>query len=339
MVSAVIGVIVLAKFKKLKSFIISIFKNHFGLLFSSLCLTAFAVSNIVTYGGLTLFTLPLPQAVLKAFSIFRASGRFGNMFVYLLLCFIVYAFTKIDKKYISQTILLIVILIQAFDISGALIEKHNYFYRKPIQTAQRVENRLKHEAWKPLIKKADSIMSLAISQNPLTWDLAVRAGQNGKKVNLMQTSRNDTDRHQVYANSATWEILNGVVDPTTIFVIDAPGIFFTDVVLEKANIYCLDGVYILLAKTFAESEKELLGTPLAQNTFTAKDLDGLPFENGVNTSEGVIVTRFSDELLAKLQGAKSIAANGQTATIEQVYMHDDDDASIYIKLADKTAAI
>ncbi|MEG0020128.1 MAG: DUF6311 domain-containing protein, partial [Oscillospiraceae bacterium] len=117
--SIVGAVLVVAKHRKL---IFSFAAQHFGLLFSAVCLTLFAVGDWVSYGGLKLFRFPLSQFLIdNVLSIFRANGRFGNFLYYLLFLFAIYMLVTLVNTKGACLILTAFLMLQLYDISGAVL--------------------------------------------------------------------------------------------------------------------------------------------------------------------------------------------------------------------------
>lgn len=90
-------------------------------------LTAFAVSNVVTYNGRELFTLPLPQWILKLCGIFRASSRLFYPVYYLLYFFLLFQWWDMTEKFKKKHIYMLVLFctcIQVFDLQYTIAQKH-----------------------------------------------------------------------------------------------------------------------------------------------------------------------------------------------------------------------
>lgn len=112
--------------------------NQYGIVFECLrrswpvCvmtvfLTLFAVSNVVTYNGRELFTIPLPQYILKLCGIFRASSRLFYPVYYLLYLFLLFQWWDMTvkyKKYHIYMIVLFCVYVQVFDLQYTIVKKH-----------------------------------------------------------------------------------------------------------------------------------------------------------------------------------------------------------------------
>ena len=106
-------------------------RSYIGLLlFCGFC-ALFAWSHVVSFGERELFTIPLPEAVQRVCSVFRASGRLFWP-VYELL-FLVASLTAIrlpgrfgrkPELPVGRAALLVLVLLQLLDLSPALRQKH-----------------------------------------------------------------------------------------------------------------------------------------------------------------------------------------------------------------------
>lgn len=88
--------------------------------------TVFAVSNTVCAFSYTLFTIPLPDAILSICSAFRASGRLFWSVNYMLVLAAVLGVFALAKRRprLGMAALVLLLLVQAVDLSPALLAKH-----------------------------------------------------------------------------------------------------------------------------------------------------------------------------------------------------------------------
>ena len=101
-------------------------KNHLGLLFVVLCLTVFAVSNVITANGTVLVRLPLPGFVVQLATTLRSSGRlFWPVYYLIFICCIaaLIRLTRHQKKWVQTAVIGALCLVQLVDLSPALLEK------------------------------------------------------------------------------------------------------------------------------------------------------------------------------------------------------------------------
>lgn len=107
-------------------------KSHAGLVFVCVCLTLFGISNVVTLGSSTLFTVPLPAPILIFCGIFRSSGRLIWPCNYLLTLGVVVFIGRRFTPNWRMVVLGVIVLVQLADISGAVQKKHDYFAGGPL---------------------------------------------------------------------------------------------------------------------------------------------------------------------------------------------------------------
>ncbi|MCI8483229.1 MAG: hypothetical protein HFH41_02680 [Lachnospiraceae bacterium] len=100
----------------------------------------FALSPVVTMGNRVLFTFPLPEKMIQYWSVFRSSGRFVWVVVYLLMLCSSIVLSKTFSRKMSVGILLVCIFIQVCDISPVLAEKNRTFDRRVIYENQFLKN-------------------------------------------------------------------------------------------------------------------------------------------------------------------------------------------------------
>lgn len=130
--------------------------NHAGLIIACAGCTVFAVSNVVTFGESTLFTLPLPQAVLNIFSAFRASGRMFWVVGYTLLLSIIVFISRRFKGRGAVVVLAALLIIQLADLSPALIHKAQYFRENSLNGDPSFET----AEWQTAVKNASEVKCL-----------------------------------------------------------------------------------------------------------------------------------------------------------------------------------
>lgn len=167
-------------FKRVGAFL----KGHVWLLLGCAALTVFAVSNVVTWGGATLFTLPLPGAIQRVCAIFRASGRLFWPCAYLLALSVVVWCARLLKKHYKLLAIALLLAVQLADISGVLVEKHNYFAAGPLVQ----EDEFTTEGWIFMAQNYDNVVCLG---NLFDYNLAaglIRYNPN-VQTNLVLTNR------------------------------------------------------------------------------------------------------------------------------------------------------
>ena len=340
MIAILVGIIILFVKKELFSNICKLFKEKFGIVITCFILTVFAISNNITFGGLTILSIPLPKTILNFASMFRSSGRFANLLVYLLILFAIYSISKIQKKYISIIILAIIFTIQLIDINNVLIQKHKYFYNKEQSGSQKIENRLNSDFWLSATKHADNILLLSQDVNPLIWDLAVISGEKDIKVNIGLIARSGGKEHQEFVATHYNNLFNGIVEDNTIYIIDAIQKYMHLVEDEKAKILLVDNVYVLISIKLYNAITPLVNVEeiFPNQLMAASHSDPEFYTNGVYENEGIIMVDKTDTLINKLNNAKTITCNNITVDIDKVVIENPNDSKMYIYIVQKDKA-
>ena len=211
-ISAVL--LIVKNFKEIFEFI----KNHFGIIFSTVCLTIFAIGNGVYYGGLLLFRYPLSdEFIAKYLNIFRGNGRFGWLLFYLLILLALYGISKyINSKKIAALILCIVCFVQIFDLSGVLLEKHNYFYNYSSENRQSGHLFAQHPFWEETVQKVDGVIEMQSEQGSMFGngliDIASMCGEYDKYINSTFAARTSVAKRNEVIEQQKVKIANGNID-------------------------------------------------------------------------------------------------------------------------------
>ena len=210
--------------------IIEFIKNHFGIIFSAFCLTVFAVGDVVTYGGLQIFRFPIPeQIIIKVFNIFRGNGRFGWMLFYLFVIFAIHSVYKnLPEKKSAAVCLLVLFMIQAFDLSGVLVEKHKYFYNYNSENKQNAKIVAQHPFWEQTVQQVDGVIEMQSEQGSMFGngliDIANLCGEYDKYINSTFAARTSVaDRNNVIEQQKAllakndWNNVLYIVEETKLF--------------------------------------------------------------------------------------------------------------------------
>lgn len=112
-------------------------------------LASYALSNRISILNKEIIIVNLPHIMIKALSIFRASGRLLWPIYYLITIYTIYYFNRLFKtKIMKYTALIFMVLIQLIDISPRLYELHNQFnsrqeghFKTATQWKQIIENK------------------------------------------------------------------------------------------------------------------------------------------------------------------------------------------------------
>lgn len=235
-------------FKKIWEFI----KNNFGIIFSTVALFIFATGDNITFGGLKIFHIPFPQSLIDGvFGIFRANGRFAWLLLYLILLFILYGLSLIKFKHLPEIAVALMLVLQVFDISDALISKHAYFTGKEGDLqGQVVSNNIKNKFWDDLTENYDVFYNYA---GTYYIDLPVKVGKAGKAVNGEFTARIDREKFEENKLIVINAFSDGTADEKTVLLTDdnpiESGIITRD---NPYSVYKVDGVYVTCKSVFSK---------------------------------------------------------------------------------------
>lgn len=138
-------------------------KSHLWLLLGCAALTMVAISNVVTWGGQTLFSYPLPDLALYLLSIFRASGRMFWPCAYLLALAVVVFCARVLRGRWRVVAVCALVVIQLWDISPTLQYYHGHFAQMPSRASAGYES----ESWRFMAENYDTVYCLGEMFDPV----------------------------------------------------------------------------------------------------------------------------------------------------------------------------
>jgi hypothetical protein len=92
-------------------------KKHAPLVTLLALTTLYAISNRIGFGSHELVTIPLPEKIVGLLSIFRGSGRFAWVSVYVLIAFLITLVVKGYSQRVSTAVLVGAALLQLLDVA------------------------------------------------------------------------------------------------------------------------------------------------------------------------------------------------------------------------------
>lgn len=120
-------------------------------------LLAFAVSlsNRITVNETVLLRIPLPLPIERVWGIFRSTGRFSWICVYLIMLFSITLFTRLSSQKCSSMLIFATLVIQCADMHPALAARRAYFsteqtYTPPVTQDAQWETLAQHKSWNHL---------------------------------------------------------------------------------------------------------------------------------------------------------------------------------------------
>lgn len=321
--------------------ILDLLRRHWALALVCVCLTAFAISCTVVANSRVLFTVPLPSPLMKLGSIFRSSGRLFYPVNYLLVLSAAVYFGKRSLPRIGTRAgalaLAVILAVQVWDISPALVQKHQHFALGEAD----FESPLKNEFWQRAAGRYDHLFSLGgLLEDGLF--LALYAADNGMTTNDPFTSRPDNAGHAQAVHQAFEQIAAGQLDPDTLYVSSDRAIYFQLAPLISDQAICaqVDGYYVIAPRveglTAPPASDNFL--PLEDEVLTIEDLNDGVWTHGVLNSDKSICT-FLDNSFTRsyLENAEYIVCEGQSFRILKLDDSDPGWLMVTLDIPDATA--
>lgn len=201
-----------------------------------------ALSNVVTFGEHVLVTIPLPDALLEALSIFRASGRFGWPAFYLInLAALALVVQRLSAR-AALVVLGAALVLQVADQR----EKYSEF-RQMFKQRMAWQTPLQSPQWALLAQRASALVivtpppDISVAYIPFAY----LAATYRLATNSAQIARNDEVRASTFARSMATDLAQGSYDSSILYVISRRD-FPANVPPELASkIIDLDGYLVL----------------------------------------------------------------------------------------------
>ncbi|WP_192821798.1 DUF6311 domain-containing protein [Rufibacter sp. LB8] len=208
----------------------------------------FSITHVVSYGDKVLFTVPLPQTILKIGDILRASSRFFWIIYYLIFIFSIAILAKSTLKPAVKIGLLVAALALQFLDTRIL-----FTYRNLAHGAYQAEVDMNH--WQSLVGQFDEVVLYPGYQ---TTNLKAADYQHftfftakaRKKINTGYVPRVDAKRMTFLADSLKDELQNGRLSPKALYITTPANLqAFSMVILGgDAQLNYVDGYYYLFSK-------------------------------------------------------------------------------------------
>ena len=270
--------VIITQFKQIFKFII----NRFGIIFSTVCLTVFAFSNAIYWDDQLLTEISYGEKLELLFGMFRATGRFGWMLFYLVMLLALYGiYSAVKNPKIACAVIVPFMLLQIYDLSGTLIEKHNYFYNFSTENRQYKSMDAQHPFWEDAIQKVDGIIEVADVHNPLFGngmiDLASMCGTYGKHINSGFCAR--FNYHERYAVSENEENLFEQGEWRNFLYVFEDRVFkdtFYLTLHDRCQVFFVDGQYAMVPYMY---DAEQIAEFTALGNFEELDYDDIVFDD------------------------------------------------------------
>lgn len=201
-----------------------------------------ALSNKIMFSNIHLGTVPLPDAVYRVFSIFRASGRFGWIAFYLLNLGILVVIIQRLPTRSANVLLFVVLLLQIADQS----EKYKEF-RQFIRQRTTWQTPLQSPQWTELAKAAKQLVIVPPHRpmQSIYLPFAHLAALQHLGTNAAYVARGSIDEADAYGKEASRSLADGVYNPDVLYVFpEKAGVALLPERLKSALLE-LDGYTIL----------------------------------------------------------------------------------------------
>lgn len=270
--------VVITQFKTAAKFVV----NRFGIIFSTVCLTVFAFSNAIYWDDQMLLKIPYGEKLELLFGMFRATGRFGWMLFYLVFLLALYGIYKAVKNpKIACAIIIPLVLLQIYDLSGVLKEKHDYFYNFSTENRQYRAMEAQHPFWEDAVQKVDGVMEVGDVHAPLFGngmiDLASMCGTYNKHINSCFCAR--FNYHERYTIAENEENLFEVGEYNNLLYVFEERIFRDTYYLtlnDRCQVFFVDGQYAMVPFIYSEEE---IAEFTAMGNFEELDYDDIVFDD------------------------------------------------------------
>jgi hypothetical protein len=222
-------------------------KNYWPLVVVAVLFWILALSNKVMLGNIHLFTVPLPDAVIKVLSIFRASGRLGWPLFYLL-NFVIIAIVIRRLPHLAALIILSAgLLLQFADQS-----KKYAVFQNIIGQRMAWQTPLQDKRWSQFASAAKRLIILEPHppMEQIYIPFANLAARYHLSTNAAHLARTGTDTADTYIKAETVRLANGYPEPKTLYVFPASAGLKYVPSNYRLQIIELDGYYILPAGNF-----------------------------------------------------------------------------------------
>ena len=207
-----------------------------------------ALSPTITVEGHIVLTYHLPDIVTKVWSIFRSSGRFIWVPAYLVMFAALWILRK-DYKRSASIVMVVLLIIQVVDLSPALSRaQHTYASRVTWQT------KLPSPAWDEIGQNFKHINFLWSSDRlgylqDMEYSFGDLAGRYDMTVSDYNLARDDTPTITALRQQSLQNIINGVIDPATVYVLDPAQAFAVSRQTQLA-LYVIDDNIVALPASF-----------------------------------------------------------------------------------------
>ncbi|MCI8557218.1 MAG: hypothetical protein HFI19_05545 [Lachnospiraceae bacterium] len=180
-------------------------KSYIGLILFSVFCVLFAWSNVITFNGTTLFTIPLPEMVQRLCSVFRAGGRmFWPVYelLFLLACLTAIRF----RGRAGMAALSALLVVQVFDLLPALNQKHGSVDENHMEAGSYRADFFLSEDWSQVLDAYDRAELLNYHHD---YSLAALFMKHQVKSNILPANRGDFEKARERCREMTLQLYQG----------------------------------------------------------------------------------------------------------------------------------
>lgn len=313
-------------------------RRHWALFGVCVILTVFAVSHVVTANGVTLFALPLPDAWIKLFSVFRSGGR---MFwpVYDLLMLAAFAgLCRLPRPLLCVSMLAAV---QVLDVSPGLWQRHQDFLAA--SQTQAFPSALQSDFWQAAgqYSRLESVQGLQAD----ALHLALYAADHGMTTNDPFAARYDAAALEADRQTVLEELAAGSLRQDTLYLFAEEGAFLQAVEPVRSQAWCgrvtsEDGAsnwYVIAPGLQGETFDGLCTVYDENYPLRLADYTDALWNRGVlDSTKQTVCFADSPFVRRKLEGATFLCAGGQEYAITQVDDSDPGWLMVTLEIEDAT---
>jgi hypothetical protein len=218
---------------------------HWPLLVVLTCLSAFAVTNRISIGALTLPAIPLPDAALELANVLRSSGRMFWPAFYVIVLVLVVALARGYEPRVAGRLLALCLVVQVADTSQGWLKHRNAFAAK---RASVWPTPFQSEFWQAAATEYRRLRSVPLKHHP--DDYAVRAyyaASHGMATDSTYLARVDPQALDAARARSEEAIRTGNFEPDTLYLLDsAHAVSVSQRIDSESDLLTLvDGFYVL----------------------------------------------------------------------------------------------
>lgn len=237
-------------------------REHWPLAFVLACLSAFAITNRVAFGSLTLPDIPLPDAVLELANVLRSSGRMFWPTFYVVVLVLVVSLARRYGPEVAARLLALALVVQIADTSQGWLKHRQAFAAK---YASAWPTPFQSEFWQVAATEYRRLRSVPLEHHP--DDYAVRAyyaASHGMATDSAYLARVDPRALDAARARSEEAIRTGTFEPDTLYLLDSAHAVSVNKRLDPDEdlLALVDGFYVLAPGWRQRAASKTLDVPL-----------------------------------------------------------------------------